>query len=120
VGVSIGPDGMLYAAMSVSNVVARFDPDTGALLGTIGAGSGLNIPIYMQLSAGGELLVGSFGNDSVYRFDPVSGVSHGVLVSSGLGGLDGTHDIAFMPVPGPAVLAMGVPLALIAVVRRRR
>lgn len=109
-GVTIGGDGMLYAAMSNSNVVARFNPDTGALLGTFGAGSGLNTPIYSLIAPGGDLLVGSFGEDSVRRFDPVTGISLGVFIASGLGGLDGTHDIVFMPVPGPTVLGFGAVL----------
>jgi streptogramin lyase len=119
-GVAIGPDGMLYAAMSVTNVVARFDPETGALLGTFGAGTGLNIPIYMNLTPGGDLLVGSFGNDSVLRYDPITGASRGVFIASGLGGLDGTHDMVYMPVPGPSGVALAGAAVVLGIGRRRR
>lgn len=118
-GVAIGPDGMLYASMSVSNVVARFNPETGALLGTFGAGSGLNIPIYSLIAPGGDLLVASFGDDSVRRFDPITGASHGVFVAPGLGGLDGTHDLVFMPVPAPASAVVAVVVVSFTMVRRR-
>lgn len=119
-GVAIGLDGMLYASMSVSNVVARFNPDTGALLGTFGAGTGLNTAIYSTIAPGGDLLVGSFGDDSVRRFDPVTGASHGVFIAPGLGGLDGTHDMVFMPVPGPTVAGFGAALLSLVGMRRYR
>ncbi|MFN0011637.1 MAG: hypothetical protein ACKVS8_08345 [Phycisphaerales bacterium] len=119
-GVALGADGMLYVAMSVSNVIARFNPTTGLLLGTFGAGSGLNIPIYMTVAPGGDLLVGSFATDNVLRFDPVTGTSRGVFIAAGLGGLDGTHDLVFMPVPGPGALAACVPAAIVCLARRRR
>lgn len=117
-GISFGFDGMLYASMSVSNAVARFNTETGTLLGSFGAGTGLNIPIYSTIAPGGDLLVGSFGNDSVRRFDPASGAFRGVLVAPGLGGLNGTHDLVYMPIPEPQPLGLAAS-ALMSGLRRR-
>lgn len=117
-GVTFGFDGMLYASMSVSNAIARFNPESGALAGSFGGGSGLSIPIYSTISPTGDLIVGSFGNDSVRRFNTASGSYEGVFVAPGLGGLNGTHDLVYMPIPAPEPLGLAA-LALMSGVRRR-
>lgn len=117
-GVAFGTDGLLYVAESVTNEVMRLDVGTGVFSGPF-ATTGLSTPIYMTFGPDGSLLTGSFGNDSVARFDPVTGASLGTFIASGSGGLDGTHDIVFMPVPGPSSVVMA-GMAIAACQRRRR
>lgn len=96
-GVMFGRDGAVYAATSGRNSILRFDPENCAVT-QFASGGGLNGAVYMEKDADGNLLAGSFLNDSVVKFDGVTGAPLGVLVSSGSGGLDGTHDIAVVPV----------------------
>lgn len=97
VGTIFDRAGRLLVAESVTNNVVAYDPVSGACLGVVAQGNGLNIPIYLALDAAGNLLVGSFGNDSVLRFDPATGAFLGTLVPPSAGGLDGTHSMAFIP-----------------------
>ena len=105
-GVLIDADGDLIAAYSVTNRIGRFDAETGATLRQFEVTSDLSIPIGMIFDPDGMLLVGSFGNDSVLRYDPATGAYLGPLVLTGSGGLDGTHNFAFIPVPAPSGLAL--------------
>src|SRR6185436_2978723 len=70
---------------------------TGACQGIAASGGGLSIPIGMILAPDGKLLVGSFGTDSVLRYDLATTQSLGQFIKSGSGGLDGTHNFAFVP-----------------------
>jgi len=108
-GVLVNATGTLYVAESVTNEVVRFNPLTGAFLGTFASGNGLSIPINMIFTPQGDLLVGSFGTDSVLKYSS-SGQFLGTFITSGSGGLDGTHNMAYMPVPAPgafAIVALG-------------
>lgn len=102
-GVLFGPAGTLYAATSNRNTILRVNTETCQMTPFASSGD-LNIAIYMEFAPDGNLLVGSFTNDSVVKFDANSGAQLGVFVTSGSGGLDGTHDIAVMPVPPTAVI----------------
>lgn len=107
VGVAVA-NGRVFSSQSVSNNVVTFDGASGACQGVF-ASSGLSIPIYMIIGPDGNLLVGSFGNDSVVKFNITTGQSMGVFVASGSGGLDGTHALAFIPdVFVPAVSTWGL------------
>lgn len=112
VGVQFGIDGKLYVTQSVTNEILRFDIDSGEC-DVFAAGGRLNIPIYMNRRANGNLLVGSFGNDRVLEYAP-DGTALGALVTAGSGGLDGTHDLVFIPEPSTATLVL-----LLAALRRR-
>lgn len=116
-GVLIDPAGQLLVAQSVTNTVQRLDPVTGAG-GTWASGGGLSIPIGMTFLPNGDLLVGSFGNDKVVRYDRLTGLPVGDFILSGAGGLDGTHNFAYLPVPAPSTLGLG--LAALVAGRRRR
>lgn len=113
-GVLIGDDGLLYVAMSVSDAVLRFDRSTGLLHDIFVPGGGdLDIPIGMTFLPGGDLLVGSFGNDAAIRYDGATGAQIGFFIEPGSGGLNGTHNFAFMPVPAPhAITPLLLTLAL--------
>jgi len=104
VGVLVDGAGRLLVAQSVTNTVVAYDPATGDCLGDVAQGNGLNIPIHMILDPEGHLLVGSFGNDQVLKFDPANGQFLGVFVAMNAGGLDGTHNFAFMPDPPTPVV----------------
>ena len=95
-GVTFGPDGFAYAATFARNSILRFNPETCAAT-VFASNGGLDGGIYLAFGPDGELLVGSFNNDSVIEFDGTTGAARRVLVSAGAGGLDGTHDIAFVP-----------------------
>lgn len=116
-GVLFHTDGSLLVAQSVSNTVQRLDPITG-LGGTLASGGGLSIPIAMAFHPDGSLLVGSFGNDKVVRYNAMTGQPLGDFILQGAGGLDGTHNFAFVPVPAPGVLALAFGAVLVQ--RRRR
>ena len=96
-GVVFDRAGLLYNAESVSNEVVRFNRTTGAFLGSFAFGSGLSIPIGLIFMPSGDLLVGSFNTDSVLRYNGVNGHFVGTFIAPGAGGLDGTHNLAFMP-----------------------
>jgi len=97
VGTIFDRAGRLLVAQSVSNNVIAYDRISGACVDIVASGHGLITPIYLTLDPDGNLLVGSFGNDSVLKFDPATGAFLGVVVPSGSGGLDGTHATAFVP-----------------------
>lgn len=118
-GVLIDSQNRLLVAYSVSNRIQRYNLTTGGNLGSLAVAASLNTPIGMTFDPDGNLLVGSFGNDSVLRYNPTTGVFLGTLVLSGSGGLDGTHNFAFMQIPTPGTALTLVPL-LGCVARRRR
>lgn len=96
-GVLFDQTGRLLVAQSVSNKVLAFDPSNGACLGVVASGGGLSIPIGMILAPDGSLLVGSFGTDSAIKYDLATSQPLGTFIASGSGGLDGTHNFAFVP-----------------------
>jgi peptidyl-prolyl cis-trans isomerase A (cyclophilin A) len=100
-GVLLHPDGSLLVAQSVSNAVLKLDPQTGAGA-AFASGGGLAIPIDLIFHPNGELLVGSFQTDRILRYDGRTGAPLGDFVAGGAGGLDGTHNFAFMPAPPAA------------------
>ncbi len=97
VGLAFNSAGQLLVSQSVTNEVLAFDPDTGTFQGVFINGPA-GTPIYMQRSPdGGQLLVGAFSTDSVWRYNADTGALIDQIVAPGSGGLDGTHDIAFFP-----------------------
>jgi WD40 repeat protein len=95
-GVLLDRRGHLLVAHSVSNTVRSIDLATGENT-AFASGGGLNIPINMIFLPGGDLLVGSFSNDKVVRYDGATGALKGDFILSGSGGLDGTHNFALSP-----------------------
>ena len=117
-GLAFNDAGELLVAQSVTNEILAFDGEQG-LFDHVFADEGLNIPIYMERAPNGDLIVGSFGDDSVLRYDSETGGFLGTLVPSGLGGLDGTHDFAFVPVPEPGTVLLLAAVLACAQIRRR-
>jgi len=117
-GVLFDSQNRLLTAYSVSNKIQRYNLNgTGA--GSFATTGSLNTPIGMIFDPDGNLLVGSFGTDSVLKYDATTGSFLGTLVSSGSGGLDGTHNFAFMQVPGPSAIALA-SLAIFGTISHRR
>jgi len=101
-GVLLDRRGQLLVAESVTNTVQRLDPVTGAAT-VFASGGGLAVPIGLTFLPGGDLLVGSFNNDKVVRYDGTTGAPEGDFIVGGAGGLDGTHNFAFLPEAGSAI-----------------
>jgi hypothetical protein len=99
VGEVFGPDGNLYVASWGSDSVLRYNPSTGAFLGTfVSAGSGgLSNPTGLFFGADGKLYVVSQGNNSVLRYDGKTGAFLDTFVTSGSGGLSQAQRAAFGP-----------------------
>lgn len=118
VGLVFNPAGELLVAQSVTGEVLEFDPLTGNFEGVFAAGPP-GIPIYMEIS-GGILHVGAFQTDSVWRFNATTGALIDQFVLPGLGGLNGTHDIAFSVIPEPdAWLILAIATCGMLLVSRR-
>ncbi|MBL8885962.1 MAG: NHL repeat-containing protein [Phycisphaerales bacterium] len=118
-GVLLDSQNRLITAYSVSNRIQRYNLN-GTTAGSFGVTGFLNTPIGMILDPDGNLLVGSFGTDSVLKYNATTGAFIGTLISSGSGGLDGTHNFAFVQVPGPSPIATALFAGLGTFSRRRR
>ncbi len=118
-GVLLDSQNRLITAYSVSNRIQRYNLN-GTTAGSFGVTGFLNTPIGMILDPDGNLLVGSFGTDSVLKYNATTGAFIGTLISSGSGGLDGTHNFAFMQVPGPGGLVLAACAIALLPLRRRR
>jgi hypothetical protein len=73
----------------------------------------------MTFHPDGTLLVGSFGTDAVLRYDALTGQPLGQFITPGAGGLDGTHNFAWMPVPAAPTAVVPMVAAVITGRRRR-
>jgi hypothetical protein len=106
-GVLFDPAGRLLVAQSVTNNILAFDATSGACQGIAAAGGGLNIPIGMIMAPNGHLLAGSFNTDSVIEFDLATTQAVQTFITPGSGGLDGTHNFAYVPDPSCAQIPSG-------------
>ena len=104
-GLTFGPDGHLYVSDQGTNMVLRYDGETGAFLERfVGSGSGgLSRPTALTFGPAGDLFVASYDNDAIMRYDGITGEpkpsieggSTAEFVLSGAGGLDGPSDFLF-------------------------
>ena len=96
----------------------RLDGTTGAIVQPLmRIADGAQIPIELEETPWGTLLVSSFGTSSVFEYDLTTGDFLGELVTPGLGGLDGAHGMLIIPAPATASLLLTV--GLMACTRRR-
>lgn len=87
--------GNLYVAYHGSNLVAKFNGETGEFDSVFTKGSPGG-PTGLAFGPDGNLYVSSsFQNNRVLRYDGTTGDLLGVFVSEGLGGLDGPRGLVF-------------------------
>ncbi len=95
--ITIGPDGLLYAAGHGSDNIVRYDPATGALVDTfVAAGSGgLSKAAGLAFGPDGHLYVTSQGTDEVLRYDGTTGAFLDTFITAGSGGVDAPTALQF-------------------------
>jgi streptogramin lyase len=106
-GVLFDPGGRLLMAQSVTNVVLAGDASAGTCQGIAASGGGLSAPIGLIMAPDGTLLTGSFNNDSVIKYDLTTTHAIATFIPPGSGGLDGTHNFAYVPNPSCAQIPPG-------------
>ena len=101
VGLAFGPDHNLYVPSYGDGTIVRFNPLTGASLGTfIPRGSGgMKAPVTLAFGPDGNLYVVTGDNQSgeIRRYNGKTGAPLGVFVPHGTGGLVDPGDVAFGP-----------------------
>ena len=93
-----GPDEDLYIASPLSNLILRYDGDTGAFANAFTTEE-LVGPQGLAFGPDGNLYVTSFNNSAVLRFDPSTGLFTDVFVPAGGGGLEFPGYLTFHDVP---------------------
>ena len=82
----IGPDGLVYVASEGSNEILRYNQDGSFVDVFVSAGAGgLDNPTGMTWAANGDMYVPSFANDSIIRYDGMTGEYIDTPISSGQG-----------------------------------
>ncbi len=101
VGLALGPDHNLYVTSYGDGTVVRFNPLTGAPLGTfIPRGSGgMATPVTLAFGPDHNLYVvtGDNRTGEIRRYNGKTGAPLGVFVPNGRGGLAAPGDVAFGP-----------------------
>jgi streptogramin lyase len=125
-GLAIGPDGRLYVAFRVSNLVGVYDGTTGVPMGdfvTNPGNGGLLSPLGVAFSLDGNLYVVGAGNNGVLRYNGTTGAFIDNFIASGSGGLSSPQFMLFAPepVPEPAtVFCLAGGCAFLWVLQRRK
>lgn len=82
-----------------SDRVERYDLGgpgaTGAHLGSLDLGAGLDGPLCQRVGPDGLLYVADEGNDAIVRFNPSTGLKIDTFVAPGAGGLDGPTSLSW-------------------------
>ncbi len=82
-GLTIGPDGNLYASAFLGNQILKYDIRTGELLSTIASGSPLNAPDGLAFGKDGNLYATNWNTNEILKFDTQSESFLGVFASGG-------------------------------------
>jgi hypothetical protein len=125
-GLTLGPDGLLYAGM-FNSTVHRYRTDVVGEPMPFASAPVLDVGFEsLAFAPNGDLYVaaaGAIGNGgAVLRFDGATGAYRGPIVPVGRGGLQRPFNVAFRPaaIPEPGSLALLLVGALPLVRRRRR
>ncbi len=94
-GITVDDVGHVYVSSVNTSSVKKFAAFTGELIREY-TGS-LTAPVGVLVADSNTLLVANWSDDSVHKFDIVTGQALGQLVASGAGGLDGPADMLITP-----------------------
>lgn len=89
--------GELLVASSGNNKLLRYDSNSGAFLGALVVGGGMNAPAALCHASMNSVLVASYATNRVRRYDAQTGAFMGDFVSASSGGLAGPSAICFAP-----------------------
>ncbi|MEI7986838.1 MAG: PEP-CTERM sorting domain-containing protein [Armatimonadota bacterium] len=93
-GMSVGPNGLLYVCSEGNNSIQRFNMISHAFVDTIISGSNLNGPTGITFDSSNNILVGNFNNDTVTKYNS-SGTFLSSFVTAGTGGINGLYVPSF-------------------------
>lgn len=89
-------DGLLYIASEGSGRIIRVKPTDGTLVDIYILGNGLSGPTGLAWDSSGNLIVADVKNDNVRWYDR-NGISRGVYIAKGVGGLIDPTFLRFLP-----------------------
>ncbi len=92
-GLAFGPDGKLYAASANGNKILKYDPDSGALLGTFINSSTLSRPFSIIFGPDKNLYVSANASNVVRKYNGTTGALMGVAATGG--GMSSPIGLAF-------------------------
>jgi sugar lactone lactonase YvrE len=96
-GMAFGPDGNLYVVNTGHQTVLRFNPASGALIGTfVPSGSGLSFPEGMTFGPDNNLYVADW-DTGVRQFNGTTGAPMAAITTSGTGASLFAYDVKFGP-----------------------
>lgn len=95
--VSLAPAQELLVTNFFSDRVNRFDLASGAYLGSLQLGVGLDGALATRVGPDGLLYVASEGSNTIQRYNPSSGAFVDTFVTAGSGGLNGPTGMAWGP-----------------------
>ncbi len=97
-GLTLGPDGNVYAACPFTSEVVRYDGTTGASMGAFvpSGGGGLNYGTDVTFGPDGDLYVASCFGQQILRYDGVTGDFKSVVANTATSGY-GPVMLAFRP-----------------------
>lgn len=102
-GVAFGPDGLLYVGSNASHAILRYNPATGALLGTFATGLE---PGDLEFGADGNLYAGDYNTNTVLRIDAQTGAILGTAAPFGPNFTIFTPSTASTPEPASVTLLL--------------
>ncbi|HYZ85747.1 MAG TPA: hypothetical protein VE621_15155 [Bryobacteraceae bacterium] len=95
-GIAIGSNGDVYVADFLDSQILRFD-SAGTFLNVFSSGAGIQTPFDLSFGPGGDLYVGSGGNDAVVRVNALTGMAAGAFTFGNPQPIGGPHYLAFGP-----------------------
>jgi len=94
-GMAFGPDGNLYVVNTGHQSVLRYNPITGAFVGTfVPAGSGLSFPYGLTFGPDNNLYVADW-DTGVRQFNGTTGAAMAAITTSGTGANLSAYDVKF-------------------------